>query len=101
MARSLFGERANYTDLEHSHPFRSIHPKWCLMAQAALDTWPGRKRRTNEAGTTLLEVLIALGILAVGAVAVFTLFPLGVLEVARAIKDDRTAAVAAHAVDLA
>lgn len=53
-----------------------------------------------QAGTILLEVLVAIFVMGVGLLALLTLFPLGALEMARAIEDDRTAAVAADAVAL-
>lgn len=45
-------------------------------------------RRT---GVTLSEVLIAIFVMAIGLMAVLTLFPLGALSMAQAIKDDRCA----------
>ena len=54
----------------------------------------------TQTGTTLLEVLVAIFITGVGLLALLTLFPLGALEMARAIDDDRTTAFAADAVAL-
>jgi prepilin-type N-terminal cleavage/methylation domain-containing protein len=48
-------------------------------------------------GVTLLEVLAAIFIMGVGLLALLTLFPLGALSMAQAIKDDRAASVAADA----
>jgi hypothetical protein len=46
---------------------------------------------------TLLEVLVAIFIMAIGLLALLTLFPLGALRMAQALKDDRTAQVAVSA----
>ena len=54
-------------------------------------------KSTRSAGVTLVEVLVAIFITGVGMLALLTLFPLGALDMARAIKDDRTAAVAKRA----
>jgi type II secretory pathway pseudopilin PulG len=54
-----------------------------------------------RAGITLVEVLAALFILGVGLLALLTLFPLGALSMARAVRDDRAAAIAANATALA
>jgi hypothetical protein len=62
---------------------------------------PGPRQRASQAGTTLLEVLAAIFVMGVGLLALLTLFPLGALEMAQAIKDDRTAAVANSATALA
>lgn len=40
-------------------------------------------------GTSLLEVLVGLGIMAVGAIGAFVLFPLSAINVSRALIDDR------------
>jgi hypothetical protein len=56
--------------------------------------------RHRRAGVTLIEVLAAIFITGVGLLALLTLFPLGALALAQAIKDDRTAAVAQGAVAL-
>ena len=49
---------------------------------------------------TLVELLAALMAAGIGLLAILAIFPLGALELARALKDDRTAAVAAQARDL-
>ena len=54
-------------------------------------------RRT---GITLLEVLAAIFVVGIGLLALLTLFPLGALEMAQAIKDDRAGKAAADAVAL-
>ena len=48
-------------------------------------------------GITLVEVLAAIFIMGVGLLALLTLFPLGALSMARAVRDDRAAAIAANA----
>jgi prepilin-type N-terminal cleavage/methylation domain-containing protein len=52
-------------------------------------------------GVTLVEVLTAIFIMGVGMLALLTLFPLGALSMARAIRDDRAAAAAGNAAALA
>jgi Tfp pilus assembly protein PilV len=52
---------------------------------------------TSDAGSTLIEVLVAIFVMGVGLLALLTLFPLGALEMAQAIPDDRTATIAADA----
>ena len=51
----------------------------------------------SDAGSTLIEVLVAIFVMGVGLLALLTLFPLGAFEMAQAIPDDRTAAIAADA----
>jgi prepilin-type N-terminal cleavage/methylation domain-containing protein len=48
-------------------------------------------------GVTLLEVLTAIFIMGVGLLAILTLFPLGALSMARAVRDDRAAQFGANA----
>jgi len=43
-------------------------------------------------GITLIEVLVAIFIMAIGLLALLTLFPLGALRMSQALQDDRTAA---------
>jgi hypothetical protein len=50
---------------------------------------------------TLVEVLVAIFVMAIGLLALLTLFPLGALRMAQAIKDDRTAHAAANAAAIA
>jgi prepilin-type N-terminal cleavage/methylation domain-containing protein len=52
---------------------------------------------TQRPGVTLLEVLTAIFIMGIGMLALLTLFPLGALSMARAIRDDRAATIAANA----
>jgi prepilin-type N-terminal cleavage/methylation domain-containing protein len=42
-------------------------------------------------GVTLIEVLVAIFVMAIGLIALLTLFPLGALNMAQAIKDDKVA----------
>jgi len=51
-------------------------------------------RRT---GTTLVEVLVAIFVMAIGLLTLLTLFPLGALSMSQAIKDNRTGQCAANA----
>ncbi len=60
----------------------------------------GPAGRATQAGTTLVEILVAIFVMGLGLLALLTLFPLGALEMARAIEDDRTAAIAVDAVAL-
>lgn len=52
-------------------------------------------------GITLLEVLTAIFIMGVGLLAILTLFPLGALNMARAVREDRAAAAGANAASFA
>jgi hypothetical protein len=45
----------------------------------------------HRPGVTLTEVLVALFVMAIGMIALLTLFPLGMMQISQAIKDDRTA----------
>jgi type II secretory pathway pseudopilin PulG len=59
------------------------------------------RRSTPRAGITLIEVLAAIFIMGVGLLALFTLFPLGALSMARAVREDRAAAIGANAASMA
>ncbi|HXD86014.1 MAG TPA: hypothetical protein VN641_05955 [Urbifossiella sp.] len=48
-------------------------------------------------GMSMAEVLVALFIMALGVIAILTLFPVGMLQIGQALKDDRTAQCAAQA----
>jgi hypothetical protein len=48
-------------------------------------------RPHTRTGATLTEVLVAIFVMAIGLLALLTLFPLGALSMAQAIRDDRTA----------
>lgn len=52
---------------------------------------------TRRAGMTMTEVLVALFIMALGVIAILTMFPLGMMNMANALRDDRTAQSAASA----
>jgi prepilin-type N-terminal cleavage/methylation domain-containing protein len=52
---------------------------------------------TRRRGLSLTEVLVALFIMAIGLIAILTMFPLGALQMGQALKDDRTAQSAANA----
>jgi hypothetical protein len=58
-------------------------------------------RRGVRPGITLLEVLTAIFIMGIGLLAILTLFPLGALSMARAVRDDRAATIAANGASLA
>ena len=49
-------------------------------------------------GVTLIEVLVAIFVVALGLLALLTLFPLGALSMAQSIRDDRIALMASNAV---
>jgi Prokaryotic N-terminal methylation motif len=76
---------------EWENPSRLDHSPWRLAMR------PTRSRRF---GITLIEVLAAIFIMGVGLLALLTLFPLGALSMARAVQDDRAAAIAADAASL-
>lgn len=48
-------------------------------------------RRPRRTGTTLMEVMIATAILAIGVLAILALFPIGAVNMARAINQNRAA----------
>ena len=52
---------------------------------------------TRRNGMTLVEVLVAIFIMAVGLLALLTLFPLGILRIAQALRDERTTQSALNA----
>jgi len=51
----------------------------------------------HRRATTLIEVLTAIFIMALGLVSLLTLFPLGAAQMARAVQDERAAQIAANA----
>ena len=51
-------------------------------------------------GITLIEVLVAIFIMAIGLLALLTLFPLGALRMAQSLQDDRTASAASEAANV-
>jgi hypothetical protein len=52
---------------------------------------------TRRAGLTTTECLVALFIMALGVMAILTMFPLGMLNMGQALRDDRTAQCAINA----
>jgi len=58
-------------------------------------------RAAARRGITLIEVLTAIFILGIGLLAILTLFPLGALNMARAVREDRAAAIGGNAAALA
>jgi prepilin-type N-terminal cleavage/methylation domain-containing protein len=55
----------------------------------------------GRSGLTLIEVLVAIFVAAIGTLSLLVLFPLGALNMARAIRDDRCAQAAINAAALA
>ncbi len=58
-------------------------------------------RRQGRPGVTLIEVLVAIFIMAIGMLALLVLFPLGALKMGQALRDDRCASSAALADSIA
>jgi len=56
---------------------------------------------SRREATTLIEVLVAIFVMAIGMIALLALFPLGAFQMADAIKDDRVSAVVANATSIA
>lgn len=52
---------------------------------------------TRRPGMSLTEVLVALFILTIGVIGILTMFPLGAAQMARAVRDDRSAQAAQQA----
>jgi hypothetical protein len=52
---------------------------------------------TRRPAVTLIEALVAIFVMAIGLLALLTLFPLGAVQMAQALKDQRTAEAAAKA----
>src|SRR5262245_31428466 len=59
-----------------------------------------RVEQCRRAGITLLEVLVSIFVTGIGLLALLALFPLGLLDIAQAIKDDRAGEAAISAVAL-
>jgi prepilin-type N-terminal cleavage/methylation domain-containing protein len=55
---------------------------------------PHSARSGRRDGVSLLEVLVAIFIMGIGLLALLTLFPLGALELAQSIRDDRAGQIA-------
>jgi type II secretory pathway pseudopilin PulG len=60
-----------------------------------------RGRLPVRAGLTLMETLVAIFIMAIGMLALLTLFPLGALRMEQAIRDERCAQAGVQATELA
>lgn len=54
-------------------------------------------RATRRPGMSMAEVLVALFVMALGAIAILTMFPVGMFQMGQALKDDRTSQAAAAA----
>lgn len=59
------------------------------------------KLSNSRTGATLVEVLVAIFVMGIGLLALLVLFPLGALNMAQAIRSDRTAHIAANAAAIA
>src|SRR5205823_2744195 len=57
--------------------------------------------RARRHGVTLIEVLAAIFVMGIGLLALLTLFPVGALSMARAVRDDRAAQAGANGAALA
>ena len=55
------------------------------------------RKEISRRGLSLTEVLVSIFILSIGLMALMSLFPIGALQMAQAMKDDRTATMAANA----
>jgi hypothetical protein len=55
------------------------------------------RRTTRRVGTSLVEVLVTIGILGIGLTSVIALFPMAAITLGQALRDDRTATSAATA----
>jgi hypothetical protein len=62
---------------------------------------PGDITMRRRSGATLIEVLVAVFVTAIGLLALLALFPLGALNMAQAIKDSRAAQATANAAAIA
>ena len=60
-----------------------------------------RTTTSPRQGVTLLEVLITIFIMGIGMLALLVLFPLGAVNMARALRDDRAAGSAVTAENIA
>ena len=52
---------------------------------------------THRRGITLVEVLVSIFIMAVGMICLLTLFPVGAISIAQALRDDRAAQAVSNA----
>ena len=55
---------------------------------------------TRRSGFTLIEALMAVFVMAIGLLALLTLFPLGAMQMDKAIKDQRSAEAANNAISI-
>jgi Prokaryotic N-terminal methylation motif len=62
---------------------------------------PERRLKSRRPAVTLIEVLVSMFIMAIGMLALLTLFPLGAISMGQALKDDRCASTAAMAENVA
>lgn len=69
---------------------------------SSLSLYSGRGEPTAvRTAATLVEVLVAIFVMAIGLLALLSLFPLGIIRMAQAIQDGRTAQTAANADEIA
>ena len=68
------------------------------MNRACCPCLPDPPARDSQAGVTRTEVLVAIFLMGVGLLALLALFRLGALQMAQAIKDDRTFLVERQAI---
>jgi len=71
-----------------------------LAACGPLTTHLSPLLRHRRSGVTLTETLVAIFVCGLGLMALMTLFPIGALNMAQALKDDRTAHAAANAASI-
>src|SRR5579871_2816134 len=72
----------------------------CLVSVKMIG-WRLEMGSKQRGGTTLVEVLVAIFIMAIGLMTLLTLFPLGALSMAQALQDSRAGQAAANAAALA
>src|SRR5687767_14193572 len=84
---------------EGAGPSRGLDAVHAHPAPSPLIPLPrrGEGDRSRRRGATLIEVLVAIFIMAIGLLALLTLFPIGALRMAQSIQDERTGAAAMNA----